>query len=239
MTRQRILAALIVLELVIVTGAAIRYGTDGPAATVISILLAPVAVWSTASAGARIGGPRLGLVAAGIYILLPWLASMYMLVTYRSTFEHRAIPNLLGLRETAWFALGVGITLTLAYAPRLVLGVAGLVATSAAIVAWGTEPLGHIRGDLHETVWSITLLEWLVVAGLIGTARRSVWLAIALGGWLVAAVLHGADGGYESAAFWRSLSVAAPAASLVLSSLCLLVPPLRRPRMASSSEHAR
>jgi hypothetical protein len=229
---------MIVLELVIVAVAAARYGTDGPVATAIAILLAPVAVWSIASAGARIGGTRHGLVAAGAYVLLPALASMSMLLTYRDTFERQAIPNLLGLRAPGWFALGVGVTLAVAYAPRLVLGLAGVVAVAAALAAWGTDPLGQLRGNLHETVWSISLLEWLVAAGVIGAARRSMWLAVALGGWLAAAILHGAHGGYESAAFWRSLSVAAPAASLLLSSLVLLVPPLRRPRAVQRSEHA-
>jgi hypothetical protein len=238
MTRHRTVIALMAIELAIVAAAAIRYSTDGAAATAAALVLAPVAVWSIAAAGNRLGGPRFGLLAAGSYVLLPALATRYMLASYRGTFEHEAIPDLLGLRATLWFALGVGITLAVAYAPRVILAAVAIAAASAALIAWGTDPLSGIRVGLHETAWSITLLEWFVVAGLLGAARRSVWLAIALFGWLVAAILHGSHGGYDNAAFWRSLSVAAPAAALLLSSLVLLVPPLRRPRTAPSSGHA-
>jgi hypothetical protein len=238
LTRNRPLVALMALELAVVAGAALRYGTDGAAATAAALLLAPVAIWSVAATGARLGGPRLGLVAAGSYVLLPAIASVYMLASYRSTFEHEAIPDLLGLRAAPWFALGVGTTLAVAYAPRVILAAVGVAAASAALIVWGTDPLAGVRVGLHETAWSITLLEWFVLAGLIGAARRSLWLAIALGGWLTAAVLHGAHGGYEHTAFWRSLSVAAGAAALLLSSLVLLVPPFRLPRTAPpSSEH--
>jgi hypothetical protein len=161
-----------------------------------------------------------------------------MLASYRSTFAHEAIPNLLGLRATPWFALGIAITLTVAYAPRVILAAVGAAAASAALIAWGTDPLAGIRAGLHETAWSITLLEWFALAGFFGAARRSIWLAIALFGWLVAAALHGAHRGYDDAAFWRSLSVATPSAALLLSSLVLLVPPLRRLRTAQSPDHA-
>jgi hypothetical protein len=238
MTRQRALIALMALELAIVAWAAIRYTTDGAAATATALLLAPVAVWAVAAAGDRLGGRPFGLLAAAAYVALPALGTRYMLVSYRSTFSHDVIPNLLGLRATPWFALGVGITLAVAYAPHVILAAVGVAAALAALIAWGTDPLAGIRAGLHETAWSITLLEWFVLAGSLGAARRSIWLAIALFGWLVAATLHGAHGGYDDAAFWRSLSVAAPAAALLLSSLVLLVPPLRRPRPAQSPGHS-
>jgi hypothetical protein len=234
MTRRRTMIALMALELALVAGAAIRYSTDGAAATIAALVLAPVAVWSVAAAGTRLGGPRFGLLTAGGYVLLPAVATAYMLGSYRSTFEHEAIPDLLGLRATPWFALGVGITLAVAYAPRVILAAVGIAAAVTALFAWGTDPLSGIRASLHETAWSITLIEWFVVAGLIGTARRSGWLAVALFGWLAAAVLHAAHGGYDNAAFWRSLAVAAPAAALMLSSLVSLVPPLRRRHAAPS-----
>jgi hypothetical protein len=238
MTRQRALVALMAIELAIVAWAAVRYSTDGAVATAAALLLAPVAVWSVAAAGSRLGGRPFGLLAAATYVVLPTLATRYMLLSYRSTFAHEAVPNLLGLRATPWFALGIAMTLAAAYAPRVILTAIWLAAASAALVAWGTAPLGAVRVGLHESAWSITFLEWLIVAGLIGAARRSAWLAIALFGWLAAAVLHGAHAGYENAALWRSLSVATGAAALLLSSLVLLVPPLRRPRTAQSPGHA-
>jgi hypothetical protein len=239
MTRHSTVIALIMLELAIVTWAALRYSTDGAGATAVALLLAPIAVWSIVAAGTRLGGPRFGLLTAASYVLLPVLASAYMLVSYRNTFEQEAIPDLLGLRATPWFAIGVVMTILLAYAPRVILAATGVAATSAALLAWGTDPLSGVRVGLHETAWSIALLEWFVLAGLIGAARRSLWLAIALAGWIATAVLHGAHLGYEHSAFWSSLSVAAPAAALLLSSLVLLLPPLRRPRTTLSSGPAR
>lgn len=231
MTRRRVLPALMGIEVVIVAVAAARYGTDNWAATAAALILAPVAVWSVATAGTRLSGRRFGLSSAAGYVLLPAIATAYMLPSYRSTFTHEAIPYVLGIRATPWFALGVALTLALAYAPRAALAAGGIVVAAIALGVWGTRPLAGVRGGLHETAWSITLLEWFVVAGLIGVARRSAWLAIGLAGWMVAAVLHASHRGYDQAAFWRSLSVVTPAAALLLSSLALLVPPLRRPRM--------
>lgn len=236
MTRHRAVIALIALELAVVAWAALRYSTDGAGAAAAALVLAPVVMWSVAAAGTRLGGPRFGLLAAATYVVLPFAASAYMLVSYRTTFKQEAIPDLLGLRATLWFAIGVAMTIAFAYAPPVILAAVGVVAASAALLAWGTDPLSGIRGGLHETAWSITLLEWFVLAGLIGAARRSVLLAVALAGWVVAAVLQGAHVGYAHSLFWSSLSVAAPAAALLLSSLALLVPPLHRPRTILSSE---
>ncbi len=55
--------------------------------------------------------------------------------------------------------------------------VAGLVS-----IALGTGDLGTVRDGLHETAWSISMIAWLGVAGVIGATRRSVALAASLGG---------------------------------------------------------
>jgi hypothetical protein len=91
----------------------------------------------------------------------------------------------------------------------------------------GFGDLDTIRIGMHETVFSITLLEWLPIAGTIGAARCSSLRAATLAGWLAFAVGHAAQQGYDDAAFWQSLSVATPAIALLLSSLALLVPRLR------------
>jgi hypothetical protein len=176
--------------------------------------------------GSRLAGERFGLGAAAVYTALPALGILYMLGNYRSTFAHHAVPDLVGLRATAFFAAGVAVALCMSVRPA----VGAAVGTTLAVVAlilYGTGSLGAIRIGLHETAWSITMLEWLVVAGVIGAARRSPLLAIGLAGWLIATVLHAADRGYEAAAFWQSLSAAMPAIAVLLTSLALLVPRLR------------
>ena len=56
-----------------------------------------------------------------------------------------------------------------------------------------------------------------------GRALRAAGLA----GWLALALGLAAQRGYDDAAFWQSLALAAPAIAVLLSSLWLLVPPLR------------
>jgi hypothetical protein len=216
-------AALGAAELLVVAAIALAYGTDGPLATTAALLLAPVAVIVTKRLGERVGGKGFGLAAAIVYILLPAFGTIYALGSYRHTFTHEAVPDLVGLRATPWFALGIALAVVASFrytAPLFV--VAAIVS-----LAMGTGDLAGIRNGLHETAWSISLIAWLGIAGVIGSARRSILIACSLGGWLVVAVLHAARQGYDGAAFWQSLSLAAPAIAVTLTSLVLLVPPLR------------
>jgi hypothetical protein len=223
-TRPRLtLTALATAEVVVVARIAFAYGTDGPAATAAALVLAPVAVVLTWRLAERIAGPRFGDLAALVYVALPAIASASMLDTYRSTFLHRAIPHLVGLRATAWFVLGLAIAAAAIFrvtAP--VLAVAGLV-----LLVGSWDDLGLIRIGLHETVWSIAMLEWLALAGIVGAALRSRVRALGLAGWLALAVGLAARRGYDDGAFWQSLALAAPAIAVLLSSLWLLMPPLR------------
>jgi hypothetical protein len=224
--------------MVVVATVASTFRTNGPGTTVAALVLAPVAVLATAAVARRIAGELFAVVAAATYVLLPLLANRFMLESYRMTFDREALPDLVGLRATPWFGLGVLATAVLVAAPRRAAGIAGIAAATAALISWGTGALAAVHSGLHETAWSITLLEWFLVAGVVGAARRDRWLALALGGWLIALIAHAAYVGYDKAAFWQSLSAGAPAASLLLSSLVLLVPPLRRPRAVQQSEHA-
>jgi hypothetical protein len=221
------IAALAAVEVAVVALIAHAYGTDGTVSTIVALLLAPVAVLLTAALARRSAGRAYGVAAAATYVALPLLANRFMLPTYRSTFDRQVVPDLVGLRGTGWFVLGLLVTTVLAFAPRRVTAAAGVAAAVAAIVVWGTGDLSAIRGGLHETAWSITLLEWLVVAGVIGLARRDPWRAAAAGGWVVAVTLHAAHRGYDNGAFWESLSAAGPTLAVLLSALGLLVPPLR------------
>lgn len=186
-------------------------------------MLAPVAVVLTWSLAERLAGPRFGDLAALVYVILPVLASASMLDTYGGTFLQRAVPDLVGLRATGWFALGLAIGAAARFrvtAP--VLATAGVVLL---VVSW--HDLGPIRIGLHETVWSIAMLEWLALAGVLGAAFRSPLRAAGLAGWLALALGLAARRGYDDGAFWQSLALAAPAIAVLLSSLWLLLPPLR------------
>jgi hypothetical protein len=213
------------------------WGSSGAAslpAGVVALCLAPVAVWAVAKTASRLDPrPGFGTAAAIVYVLLPPAGALYFVASYRHFYLHEVAPSLVGLSSPAWFALGVGIAVVLAHAPARLLAVAGVAAAATAAAYWGTGPLHDIRNGLHETAWSITFLVWLVLAGMVGVARRSRVLAVAVGGWLVFFVLRGAPSGYAAGAFWRSLAPALPALALLLRSLWLLVPRLRPDPAAS------
>jgi hypothetical protein len=87
---------------------------------------------------------------------------------------------------------------------------------------------GNLAG-LREYFWSQRLLEWTPIAGVIGLARRSVPLAILIGGWfgtLVAVEATRIGNGYENGELFRALLPALPAYVLLAAALPLLVPTL-------------
>jgi hypothetical protein len=207
---------------------AARGGTDGVAAVAGALVLAPVAVWAVHGIGNRIAGPRFGLAAAGVYVLLPAAGTAYFNVAYDDVYRDHVLPDLLGLRATPWFASGVAVAVAVRFAPRRAVAAAGAVAAVVGLAVWGIAPLGDVRNGLHETGWSVGLLEWLPLAGILGAARRSPAVAAGLAGWLVLLVLRAAEADYGSGAFWRDLAPALPAAAVVVAALGLLVP-TRRP----------
>ena len=224
LTRPRLtVASLAAAEVVGVGVIAVRYGTDGAFSTVAALILAPAAVGLSYALGKRLAGERFGLGAAAAYVALPFLGWLYMLSTYRPAFAHEAFPDLVGLRATPWFALGLVLAVGALFRP-----LAAVFAVVGGIeLVSGFGHLGEIRTGLHETSWSITMLEWLPIAGAIGAARNSWLRALTLAGWLAFAIGHAGRQGYDGAAFWQSLSIAAPAMAVLLSSLVLLVPRLR------------
>ena len=224
-------------QAVVVVLVAVAYGHDGAASVVAAAVLGPIAVLATARIAGRLAGDTFARAAAWSFVLLPFVAVLFFLSTYRHTWLHRILPDLVGVRATPWFALGVALVVAAAFAPRHAAAAAGIVAAIVAVAVWGVGPLAGVRSGIHETGWSVALAEWLPVAGTIGAARRSPSLATALGGWTCFFVLHGAHEGYD--AFWASLAPALPAAALLASSLALLLPRLRNQKSASPPEPAR
>lgn len=192
-----------------------------------ALVLAPIAVGATGALAARLGGRRLAGAAAVVYVVLPWLGRHYFYGSFLTVYDHKVIPALVGLEHTGWFALGVGIAAVLAVVPERMAAAAAVLAAAVALVAWVDGPWGNLWGSFHETTWSQTLLAFLPLAALAGAARKSPWLAAALGGWLAVLILRGLDRDYGTGGFWLSIAGAAPAIPVLLSSLAYLVPQLR------------
>lgn len=82
---------------------------------------------------------------------------------------------------------------------------------------------------LREYFWSQRLLQWLPLAGAIAVGRRSVPLALLLGGWMLAfGVVEGSQpaAGLDDGAIFRVLLPALPAYILLVAAIPLLVPTL-------------
>jgi hypothetical protein len=235
LARQRVALGALALADAIAVAAVAAMHRPSAAGLVVALLLTPVAVGATATIAARIGGDRFAVGSVAVLVLLPLLGNRFMLSTYRNTFDSRALPSLVGLRHTGVFALGVAIAVIVALAPRLAAAAGGATAVVVAAAVWQFDGVGAVSPGLHETVWSITLLEWLVVAGILAVALRAPLEAAAVGGWLLAGLLWAAHTGYDGAVFWRSLAVTAPAAAVLLSSLALLVPRLRPAQGAAAA----
>jgi hypothetical protein len=217
-------------QLIALAVVAATLGNDGAPAILVAAIAGPVAVLAAARTGERLAPGYFGAACAWVFVLAPFAATAFFVGGYRHTWLHDVLPDLVGARSAGWFALGAAIGVAVAVAPARLAGALGVAAAAVGLLLWGIHPLAAVRAGVHETGWSVTLLEWLPVAGMIGAARRSPFLSAALGGWLVALVLYGAHRGYENGEFWPSLTAALPAIAVLLSSLWLLVPRLRPAR---------
>jgi hypothetical protein len=122
---------------------------------------------------------------------------------------------------------------TAAYAVALLPGIVALVIRDPAL-PW--VPDGGVWDNLHqnflgiqEYFWSVRILQWIPVAGVIGVARRSIPLAVLLGLWLGAYVVAvGGDPEHTIGAttFLTALLPALPAYLLLAAAIPLLAPPL-------------
>jgi hypothetical protein len=227
-TAPRGLAVAVTLDVVLTILVRIAYGGGGALATICGIVLGPVAVVAVHRLGSSLGGPRFGEAAAVLVPVLPLLGVLYALPSYRTTYEHDALPALFGVAHPLLFAIGAAIAVVAAFAPVRAAAAAGAVALIVAVVVWGLGSLGGVRTSLHEAAWSVAFVEWLLVAGVLGAARRSPWLALALVGWLGLFLLRAAHRTFDHAHFWIALAPAVPAAAILSGAIALLAPPLRR-----------
>ena len=82
---------------------------------------------------------------------------------------------------------------------------------------------------MQEFFWSVRILQWLPVAGVIGVARRSIPLALLIGIWFGAylvALGGDPDNTIGGGTFLTVLVPALPAYLLLAAAIPLLAPPL-------------
>ena len=80
---------------------------------------------------------------------------------------------------------------------------------------------------IKEHFWSLRVIEWLVFAGLIGLARRSITALLVVGGWFAAFVVTKAtfpNAGVAGGSVFRIMMPSYPAFVLMLAALVYLIP---------------
>ncbi len=101
---------------------------------------------------------------------------------------------------------------------------AASTSASTSTVSWHT--LQHNLDGFREFTWSRRLVEWAVVAGLVGLFRRSVPAAVLIGGWLASYLLIKGTtvANVYGGSFFRYMAPAIPAAFLLVLSIPFLIP---------------
>jgi hypothetical protein len=126
------------------------------------------------------------------------------------------VAVLVARRRLALVPLAVGLTV-------------GLVAAGLPPAPGDLGNLGASEEELREFFWSVRVLEWLPLAGVLGVARRSPALAALLGLWFGAyLVVRGTDADVTvgGGTFFPALLPAFPAYALLTAAIPLLAPPL-------------
>ncbi len=222
---------------VVALGLAVVTHHHAPFDVVAAVVLSAAACVAAGALGRRVAGRSHGTAAQWMYVLLPAFGYLYSLGTYRHTFVHGGLPQLVGLHEPWWLALGVAIAAVAAFAPEASVGALGVIAVVVAVFGWGTAGLTGLRNGLHETAWSVAFGEWVFVAGVVGVAIRRPLAALGLGGWTAAAIVGAAHAGYGAdGEFWRALAPATPALAVLLTSIALLLPRLRWTRRPAPAD---
>jgi hypothetical protein len=224
---RRALVGLGVLSLASVLLVARHAGTPFGWSTIAALALAPLAVTSVAALGHRVAGARFAVAAGIVYAVLPFAGRLGFYGAFLDDYDHRVMPAFVGLAHTGWFALGVGVCVATVALPERIAAALGVAGAAVAAIAWVDVSWTGLYGQFHESTWSPTLVSFLPLAATIGLAIRRPWLAAAVTGWLAVLVLRGMHRTYTGGGFWLSLAAAAPQIALLLTSVALLVPPLR------------
>ena len=179
-------------------------------------------------AGLAIGlKPANGFYLAAIAVLLVARWSTRVVVAWALGF----LPPLLTL--ALWKKKGLGELPVFAYRrTREALGSSTVAAINNPYVRFD---LSHLEGELRDLAnafWSLRLLEFLVLAGLVGAFRRSPLKAAFLAVWFAGfAILKGSStlASVTSLNYWRYIEPGIPAFVLLAASTVFLVPRRARP----------
>lgn len=215
---------------------------DLDAMAVLNVLvLGPLAIVCALRVTASVGGVALGAWTLLVWVAVPWFAPTFTLTKYDTTVRDDVLPIAMGLTGGSGYAEGVAILAALALLTRRTRVTTTLGALVFLVLAavWlrrvpgvdglSLEVLQANLASLREYFFSQRLLLWLPLAGVIAVARRSVPLALALGGWLGGYVIFRAASSsatFENGEFFRLLLPALPAYVLLAAALPLLVPTL-------------
>jgi hypothetical protein len=170
----------------------------------------------------RTGGTQWGALAGGAAAIACALDSSAILFAPAAL-----LALLLARRWRAVVPLAAGLAVGLA--------VAGL---PPAPESWGNLDVN--QDGIREFFWSVRVLEWLPLAGVLGVARRSPPLAVLLGLWFgLYLAFRGTDPDVAIGAgtFFLAFLPALPAYVLLVAAIPLLAPPL--PSFAALADRQR
>ena len=93
-------------------------------------------------------------------------------------------------------------------------------------IGFGSWHQLHVNGIfIREFFYSLRVLEWLPIAGILAVGRRSIPAALLIGGWFGAFLfIEGTSSAVPDYTFWRPMLPALPAYVLLASAIPLLVP---------------
>jgi len=121
-------------------------------------------------------------------------------------------------------------------AERLALGAGNQLVAFNPLLRYGHFSWHQLHNnllDIKEHFWSMRVIEWLALAGIIGLARRSLNGALLVGGWFAAFVLTKGTylfAGVPGGSLFRVMMPSFPAFVLLLASLVYLFPRGRKRR---------
>lgn len=188
-----------------------------------------------------VAGFAFGLKPANLAFLPAPLLALAAARRWRhlAVFAAAVVPSLATLALWKQRALGEQPAFTqprarLAAGDRLALPDLGNVLEKYYRVDW--ENLWRNLDQVREFFWSVRILEWLVAAGIVAVARRSVPKAVFLAAWLLGfVILKGSPAAatVESGSFFRYVMPGFPPLVIFLAALPLLLPG-RRPASSAA-----